>query len=63
MLYHFKSGISFFFGGWVMVMAAFVYFLSPETKNMPIEQMTKGWREQWFWKRIVGDVRIFLMVD
>ena len=56
MLYHFKSGIFFFFGGWVMVMTAFVYFLLPETKNMPIEQMTKVWREHWFWKRIVGEV-------
>ena len=56
MLCHFKSGIFFFFGGWVMVMTAFVYFLLPETKNMPIEQMSKVWREHWFWRRIVGEV-------
>ena len=56
MLCHFKSGIFFFFGGWVMVMTAFVYLLLPETKNMPIEQMSKVWREHWFWRRIVGEV-------
>ena len=56
MLCHFKSGIFFFFGGWVAVMTAFVYFLLPETKNVPIEQMSKVWREHWFWKRIVGEV-------
>ncbi|GLT40239.1 hypothetical protein SLA2020_143890 [Shorea laevis] len=55
MLCHFKSGIFFFFGGWVVVMTAFVYFLLPETKNVPIEQMDKVWREHWFWKEIVGE--------
>lgn len=53
MLCHLKSGIFFFFGGWVAVMTAFVYLLLPETKNIPIEQMDRVWREHWFWKRIV----------
>ncbi|MFQ6619283.1 hypothetical protein Gotur_001108 [Gossypium turneri] len=56
MLCRFKSGIFFFFGGWVMVMTAFVYFLLPETKNVPIEQMEKVWNDHWFWKRIVGEM-------
>ncbi|KAJ8772351.1 hypothetical protein K2173_027528 [Erythroxylum novogranatense] len=56
MLCHFKSGIFFFFGGWVAVMTVFVYLLLPETKMVPIELMDKIWKEHWFWKRIVGAV-------
>ncbi|XP_044505053.1 hexose carrier protein HEX6-like [Mangifera indica] len=56
MLCHFKSGIFFFFGGWVVVMTAFVHLLLPETKSLPIEQMEVVWREHWFWKRIVGEL-------
>ncbi|XP_017248708.1 hexose carrier protein HEX6 isoform X1 [Daucus carota subsp. sativus] len=56
MLCHFKSGIFFFFGGWVLVMTLFVHFLLPETKNVPIEQMERVWQGHWFWKNAVrGD--------
>ncbi|CAK9183362.1 unnamed protein product [Ilex paraguariensis] len=55
MLCHFKSGIFFFFAGWVVVMTGFIYMLLPETKNVPIEQMERVWREHWFWKRVVGE--------
>ncbi|XVE56424.1 hypothetical protein DITRI_Ditri04bG0007900 [Diplodiscus trichospermus] len=41
MLCHMKSGIFFFFSGWVAMMTAFVYFLLLETKNLRIEQMEK----------------------
>ncbi|KAF8008646.1 hypothetical protein BT93_K2342 [Corymbia citriodora subsp. variegata] len=54
MLCRFKSGIFFFFGGWVVIMTAFVHLLLPETKNVPIEQMNKVWREHWFWKNVIG---------
>ncbi|KAL2555975.1 Sugar transport protein 3 [Forsythia ovata] len=54
MLCHLKSGIFFFWGGWVLLMTGFVYYLLPETKNIPIEKMDKIWREHYFWKRIVG---------
>eukprot|EP00257_Ricinus_communis_P019630 XP_015578673.1 hexose carrier protein HEX6 isoform X1 [Ricinus communis] len=55
MLCHFKSGIFFFFGGWVVVMTAFVHFLLPETKKVPIEKMDIVWRDHWFWKKIIGE--------
>ncbi|KAG8381550.1 hypothetical protein BUALT_Bualt06G0133300 [Buddleja alternifolia] len=55
MLCHLKAGIFFFFGAWVLVMSIFVFFLLPETKNIPIEKMEKIWGEHFFWKRIVGD--------
>lgn len=56
MLCHLKAGLFFFFGGWVVVMTLFVYLFLPETKNVPIEQMDKVWRDHWFWNRfVVGD--------
>ncbi|XP_054814259.1 hexose carrier protein HEX6 [Prosopis cineraria] len=55
MLCHFKSGIFFFFGGWVVLMTVFVYYLLPETKNVPIEQMQKVWHDHWFWKRMMDE--------
>ncbi|KAL3645175.1 Hexose carrier protein hex6 [Castilleja foliolosa] len=54
-LCRFKSGTFFFFGGWVVLMTAFVFFLLPETKNVPIEKMDRIWREHRFWRRYVGD--------
>ncbi|CAI9091998.1 OLC1v1027128C4 [Oldenlandia corymbosa var. corymbosa] len=57
MLCHFKAGIFFFFGGWVAVMTIFVYALLPETKNVPIEQMDRVWRNHWFWRRMTDPNR------
>lgn len=55
MLCHMKSGLFFFFGGWVVVMTAFVYLFLPETKNLPIEKMDLVWREHWFWNKYVEE--------
>ncbi|KAK9137301.1 hypothetical protein Sjap_007895 [Stephania japonica] len=56
MLCHFKFGIFIFFSGWVLIMSTFVKFLLPETKNVPIEEMTdQVWKKHWFWKRFMHD--------
>ncbi|KAF8401687.1 hypothetical protein HHK36_012633 [Tetracentron sinense] len=56
MLCHLKYGIFAFFSGWVLIMSIFVLFLLPETKNIPIEEMTeKVWKRHWFWKRYMDD--------
>ncbi|WCJ23727.1 Sugar transport protein 13 [Euphorbia peplus] len=56
MLCHFKYGIFLFFSGWVLVMSFFVFFLVPETKNIPIEEMTERvWKQHWFWKRFMDE--------
>ncbi|CAK7337459.1 unnamed protein product [Dovyalis caffra] len=54
-LCHLKFGIFLLFGGLVVIMSAFVYFLLPETKQVPIEEVYLLWENHWFWKRIVGD--------
>lgn len=53
MLCHFKFGIFLFFAGWVFIMTLFVYFLLPETKNVPIEEMERVWRNHPFWGRFI----------
>ncbi|KAL0304063.1 UNVERIFIED_CONTAM: Hexose carrier protein HEX6 [Sesamum radiatum] len=55
MLCHLKYATFFFFGTWVAFMTAFVYFLLPETKNVPIEKMNIIWRNHSFWKRFFSD--------
>lgn len=56
MLCHFKFGIFLFFSGWVLIMSIFVWFLVPETKNIPIEEMTERvWKKHWLWKRYMDD--------
>ncbi|KAL9273212.1 Hexose carrier protein HEX6-like protein [Drosera capensis] len=55
MLCSFKSGIFFFFGAWVALMTAFVYWLLPETGNIPIEKMDQIWKDHWFWSKFVVD--------
>lgn len=56
MLCTFKFGIFLFFSGWVLVMSIFTVFLIPETKNVPIEEMTeKVWKQHRIWKRYMVD--------
>lgn len=56
MLCKMKYGIFAFFSAWVLVMSVFVFFFLPETKNVPIEEMTERvWKKHWFWKRFVVD--------
>uniref|UniRef100_A0A0D6R2X7 Major facilitator superfamily (MFS) profile domain-containing protein n=1 Tax=Araucaria cunninghamii TaxID=56994 RepID=A0A0D6R2X7_ARACU len=51
MLCHFKYGVFLFYGGWGILMTLFVFFFVPETKNVPMEEMTRVWKEHWFWRR------------
>ncbi|XP_062078281.1 sugar transport protein 7 [Humulus lupulus] len=49
-----KFGIFLFFSGWITLMTIFVFVFLPETKGVPIEEMTFLWRKHWFWKRMVS---------
>lgn len=54
MLCHFKFGLFLFFGFFVVVMTAFIFFFVPETKGIPIEEMGQVWKTHWYWSRFVG---------
>ncbi|KAI7994127.1 Sugar transport protein 10 [Camellia lanceoleosa] len=55
MLCQMKFGLFFFFAGFVLIMTLFVYFLLPETKNVPIEEMNRVWKAHWFWGKYIPD--------
>ena len=57
MLCHLKFGLFIFFAFFVVLMTLFVYFFLPETKNIPIEEMTLVWKEHWFWRRFMPEDR------
>ncbi|KAM7255363.1 hypothetical protein ACFE04_020604 [Oxalis oulophora] len=55
MLCHMKFGLFLFFAFFVLIMTIFVYFFIPETKGIPIEEMSRVWRQHWYWSRFVSD--------
>ncbi|KAL6880441.1 hypothetical protein ACP4OV_012006 [Aristida adscensionis] len=55
MLCHFKFGLFYFFGGWVVLMTVFIALFLPETKNVPIEEMVLVWKSHWFWRKFIAD--------
>ncbi|XP_057429000.1 sugar transport protein 7-like [Lotus japonicus] len=55
LLCSFKFGIFLFFAGWITIMTIFVSLFLPETKGIPIEEMSFMWRKHWFWKMILPE--------
>ncbi|XP_078430017.1 sugar transport protein MST4-like [Wolffia australiana] len=56
MMCHMRAGIFFFFAVWIVLMCVFVVFLLPETKGIPIDEMTERvWKKHWFWKRFMDE--------
>uniref|UniRef100_A0A1D1XH30 Sugar transport protein 14 n=1 Tax=Anthurium amnicola TaxID=1678845 RepID=A0A1D1XH30_9ARAE len=52
-LCHLRWGVFILFAGLIVIMSLFIFFLLPETKQVPIEEMSHLWANHWFWKRIV----------
>ncbi|KAL2553596.1 Sugar transport protein 14 [Forsythia ovata] len=50
-LCHLKFGIFLLFAALIITMASFIFFLLPETKQVPIEEIHLLWQKHWFWKR------------
>ncbi|PIA26663.1 hypothetical protein AQUCO_09100076v1 [Aquilegia coerulea] len=55
MLCHMKFGLFFFFAAFVIMMTIFIYLFLPETKNVPIEEMTQVWKKHWLWGKYIPD--------
>ncbi|KAG4992105.1 hypothetical protein AAZX31_09G176900 [Glycine max] len=54
-LCHLKYGIFLLFAALIVLMSCFVFFLLPETKQVPIEEIYLLFENHWFWKRVVGE--------
>ncbi|OMP09645.1 Sugar/inositol transporter [Corchorus olitorius] len=55
MLCHLKFGLFIFFACCVVVMSIVVYKLLPETKGVPIEEMTIVWKQHPHWSKFYKD--------
>ncbi|KAK6137556.1 hypothetical protein DH2020_028698 [Rehmannia glutinosa] len=55
MLCKMKFGLFIFFSGFVFVMTIFIVKFLPETKGIPIEEMSGIWKEHPYWKKFVDD--------
>ncbi|XP_010533293.1 PREDICTED: sugar transport protein 8-like [Tarenaya hassleriana] len=56
MLCRMRAFIFFFFAAWILLMALFVFFLLPETKNVPIDAMVdRVWKLHPVWAKFMDD--------
>ncbi|KAL4329857.1 hypothetical protein AHAS_Ahas13G0342000 [Arachis hypogaea] len=53
MLCHMKFGLFIFFAIFVLVMSCFIHKCLPETKGVPIEEMSVVWQNHSYWKKFV----------
>ncbi|KAG6599465.1 Sugar transport protein 14, partial [Cucurbita argyrosperma subsp. sororia] len=52
---HLQYGIFILFAALIFLMTCFIYFLLPETKQVPIEEVYLLWENHPFWKTIVRE--------
>ena len=54
MMCHMRAGIFFFFAAWIIIMGFFVLFFLPETKGVPIDEMSERvWKKHPVWKKFM----------
>ncbi|OWM70279.1 hypothetical protein CDL15_Pgr026129 [Punica granatum] len=59
MLCYMKFGLFFFFATFLVAMTLFIYLFVPETKNVPLEEMSWVLKVHWFWGDYIPDEVIF----
>ncbi|CAH9078757.1 unnamed protein product [Cuscuta epithymum] len=50
-LCHLKYGIFLVFAALIVIMSSFIFFLLPETNQVPIEDIHLLWQKHWLWRR------------
>ncbi|XP_051206556.1 sugar transport protein MST8 [Lolium perenne] len=55
LLCHLRFGLFFFFGAWLLLMTLFIAVVLPETKCVPLEEVSHVWRKHWFWRKYIVD--------
>ncbi|XP_078431871.1 sugar transport protein 14-like [Wolffia australiana] len=50
-LCHLRWGVFLLFAALVLLMTCFVFFLLPETKRLPIDDVSRLFAQHWFWRR------------
>ncbi|KAM7257141.1 hypothetical protein ACFE04_016153 [Oxalis oulophora] len=55
MLCHLKFGLFIFFALCVVGMTTFIYYRLPETRGIPIEEMSRVWEQHPYWSKFVLD--------
>ncbi|KAL0331321.1 UNVERIFIED_CONTAM: Sugar transport protein 1 [Sesamum angustifolium] len=58
MLCAMKYGMFIFFSAFVFAMSIFIYKFFPETKGIPIEEMSGIWKKHPYWKNYVEEDRV-----
>ncbi|KAJ8617889.1 hypothetical protein MRB53_014075 [Persea americana] len=54
-LCHLKFFLFFIFAGVLAISTLLIYFFVPETKDIPIEQVSNFWKEHWYWSRFFSN--------
>lgn len=53
-LCHLRYGVFILFAGLILIMSIFIILLLPETKQVPIEEISQLFEKHWYWKHIVS---------
>ncbi|KAJ4797907.1 Sugar transport protein 14 [Rhynchospora pubera] len=53
-LCHLRYGVFILFAGLIVIMSIFIFLLLPETKQVPIEEISQLFEKHWYWKNIIS---------
>ncbi|XP_072994698.1 sugar transport protein 14-like [Typha latifolia] len=54
-LCHLRYGVFILFASLIVIMSIFIILLLPETKQVPIEEVSQLFQKHWYWKHVVRE--------